>query len=133
MLDNDNDNDNDPLNAMQNAVPLQSLNLNFSSQNMRSINISTKNETTLKKLIAVTKSKAEVVFLSDIRLNSNNQKSAIHDLEKKAQGLGYKMYFHSKKASRGVAILISCKTDMTIHSFKTDTVDENYILMDVTF
>ena len=99
---------------------------------MRSINISTKNEITFKKIVAVTKCNSEIILLSDVRLNSTVQKSALHDLEKKVQGLGYKIYFHSKKSSRGVAILIHSKLDVTVHNTLTDNTDDNYILLDLT-
>ena len=59
--------------------------LNFMSQNLLSFNISTTNSKTSQKIQAITKEKIDIVFISDIRLNSYVQNYAIHDLEKKIQ------------------------------------------------
>jgi exonuclease III len=117
---------------VENLILPKPLNINFASQNMRSINISTKNDITYKKLIAVTKCKAEVIFLCDVRLNSVKQKSSLHDLEKKVQGLGYKIFHNSKKSSRGVAILINSKIDLIVHNTLVDEITDNYMVMDIT-
>jgi hypothetical protein len=58
-------------------------NITFTAQNCQSLNISTKNGKTLKKILAMVKGGEDVIFLSDLRLNSELQKHAIHDLEKK--------------------------------------------------
>jgi exonuclease III len=80
--------------------------LRFSAQNCQSLNISTKSDKTLKKLLAIVKSGEDIIFLSDTRLNSNEQKHAVNDIEKKIFSLGYSIIHNSTGSSRGVAILI---------------------------
>jgi len=96
--------DHTPLNNSQ-----VSDNLSFSVQNVRSLNISTKNDITLQKVIAICNLKTDFIFLSDVRLNSSKQISAVHDLEKHFFFNGYKMYHNSNLPSRGVGILINKK------------------------
>jgi hypothetical protein len=78
----------------------------FSIQNVRSLNISTKNDLTTQKIIAICNLKSDFIFLSDLRLNSTKQISAVHDLEKKLFLQGYKLYHNSFNSLRGVGILI---------------------------
>ena len=82
------------------------LNLNLSTQNVRSFNISTKNDITIQKIIAITSLKSDIIFLSDLRLNSTKQISAVHDLEKQFFFKGYKIFHNSTGPSRGVGLLI---------------------------
>ena len=82
-------------------------NLNLSSQNVRSFNISTKNDITIQKILAITSLKSDIVFLSDLRLNSSKQISGVNDIEKQFFFKGYKFFHNSTLASRGVGILIS--------------------------
>ena len=56
--------------------------MSFTSQNCQSLNISTKNQKTGTKIHALLKGGEDFIFLSDIRLNSNKQNYAVHDLEK---------------------------------------------------
>ncbi len=51
----------------------KSLDLNFSIQNVRSLNIATKNLITDQKLLAITKLGSDIIFLADLRLNSLNK------------------------------------------------------------
>ena len=104
--------------------------LNFSSQNVRSLNISTKNSVMDQKLYSITKNKDDIIFLCDLRLNSPHQVAGMNDLNKKFGFYGYKLYHHSRKSSRGVGILISKKVDHQVHGTKTDAGD-NFILLDV--
>jgi uncharacterized membrane protein YukC len=52
------------------------------SEYCQSLNISTKNDKTTKKILALVKEKEDFIMLSDLKLNSNAQNHAIHDLEK---------------------------------------------------
>ena len=70
------------------------------------MNISTKNDITLQKVLGICSLKSDIIFLSDLRLNSSKQSSAVHDLEKLFFFNGYKFYHNSVVASRGVGILI---------------------------
>jgi len=92
------------------------------------LNISTKTDATEKKILYVTKNNDDLIFLSDTRLNSNVQKAAMHDLQKKLQMRGYKFEANSKTSSRGVMILISNKLDFEVESIiSCDT--GNYLLI----
>ena len=105
--------------------------MSFSSQNLLSFNVSKKDKKTDLKLNAISKSKSDVIFICDIRLNSTRQTYAIHDIEKKIKFKGYDLFFNSKGSNRGVGILISSKLDYEIHNKLTDF-DDNYILLDIT-
>jgi hypothetical protein len=102
--------------------------INFSSQNVCSLNISKPCRKTYAKLIAVTKSGADIIFLSDIRLNSNKQIAGVNDVEKKCKFLGYSFYHNSRFGSRGTAILISSKLKYTVEKTYFDDIG-NILLM----
>ena len=85
-----------------NAVLNQNVNTNsklagttLSIQNVRSLNVSTKNEITTQKILAICKLGSDLIFLCDLRLNSTKQVSAVHDLEKKLFLKGYKLFHNS--------------------------------------
>jgi hypothetical protein len=80
--------------------------LTLSSQNVHSLNISTKNDITSSKILAITKRKCDIIFVCDVRLNSEKQKSAVHDIQKQFFLRGYKFFHNSRTSSRGVGILI---------------------------
>ena len=96
------------------------LELNLSIQNVRSLNISTKNKTTMSKLVCCTQQKEDIILLSDTRLNSDRQTTALHDIEKTLLTLGYKLFYNSPTSSRGVAILISTKINFLLTSIRKD-------------
>ena len=98
---------------------------------MRSLNTSTKNEVTYKKLIAVTSNKDDIIFMSDLRLNSKKNKTVVHDVEKICFGLGYNSHLHSTLPSRGVGILIKKEIDCTIKNTICDTINDNFILLSI--
>ena len=104
--------------------------ISVASQNLRSLNISTKNKTTRDKIFAITKEKFDVILLCDLKLNSSLQKSAVHDVEKYFLLNGYKFYHNSVSSVRGVGILISCKLSHQIHDRRRDN-DGNILLLDV--
>ena len=89
-----------------NAMGNFNLNISISIQNVRSLNISTKNDLTTQKIISICSLKTDFIFLSDLRLNSLKQKAAVHDLEKTFAFNGYKFLHNSHIPSRGVGILI---------------------------
>ena len=45
-----------------------------------------------QKIYSIVKNKDNIIFLSDIRLNSTNQIAGLNDLEKKLSFYGYKLY-----------------------------------------
>ena len=95
------------------------LNFSFAIQNVRSLNISTKNDITLQKIIAICNLGTDFILLSDLRLNSIKQISALNDILKKFFLKGYSFHHNSPSPSRGVGILI-----------KKSVTDNNFSIMD---
>ncbi len=89
-----------------NRATVNNSNLSFSIQNVRSMNISTKNDITLQKILAICSTKSDFIFLSDLRLNSTRQNASLLELEKMFFFHGYKLIHNSTLPSRGVGILI---------------------------
>jgi exonuclease III len=117
-----------------NFATVNTLDFNFSTQNVRSLNISTKNVITEQKILAIVKGGCDIIFLSDLRLNSLNQSTACKELVKTFYLHGYKFIHNSKISSRGVGILINRKIldVVTIHSVNRD-INCNYLLVDIEF
>ena len=117
-----------------NIVNIHSLDLNFSIQNVRSLNISTKNIITEQKFLAIVKGGNDIIFLSDLRLNSRIQHVACSELIKTFYLHGYKFIHNSTISSRGVGILIHRKVldNIIVYSINRD-VNCNYILLDIEF
>ena len=63
--------------------------------------MSTINETTEQKIKCVTRAKADIIFLSNTRLNSDNQIVGVNNLTKKFKFLGYD-FFTTQKGQIGV-------------------------------
>ena len=55
-------------------------NLTFKSQNVRSLNVSTRSTLTTEKIYAITQSKEDIIFICDTRLNEEHQKPAITEI-----------------------------------------------------
>jgi exonuclease III len=85
--------------------------LNLFCQNVCSLNVSRPSKKTYCKIAVVTRGGSDVVFLSDTRLNSNKQTSALHDIDKKFKFLGYNFFHNSTTNSRGTAMLVSTRLD----------------------
>jgi len=117
-----------------NIVNIHNFDLNFSTQNVRSLNISTKNIITEQKILAIVKGGNDIIFLSDLRLNSRIQHVACSELIKTFYLHGYKFIHNSTISSRGVGILIHRKVldNIIVHSINRD-VNCNYILLDIEF
>jgi exonuclease III len=90
------------------------MNFTITSQNCQSLNISTKNRKTAQKITALTKTGSDVLFLSDIRLNSLIQTAAINDIRKRLEFNGYDFFFNSPFASRGVGIALKKSAGFTV-------------------
>jgi exonuclease III len=88
----------------------------FACQNVRvcSLNISKPNKKTHSKLITVTRSGADVIFLCDTRLNSDKQIAGVNDIVKKIRFMGYSFYHNSRNNSRGTAVLLSNRINYAI-------------------
>jgi len=117
-----------------NIVNIHSLDLNFSTQNVRSLNISSKNIITEQKILAIVRGGHDIIFLSDLRLNSRIQHVACKELIKSFYLHGYKFIHNSTVSSRGVGILINRKVldNIIIHSVNRD-LNCNYMLLDIEF
>jgi hypothetical protein len=100
-------------------------NLSYAVQNCNSLNISTVCNKQLTKIIAITALCTDIIFLSDLRLNSNEE-----NVEKVKKLLlynsthSYDAHFHSTKNKRGVGILIFKRLSYTIEKTYKDE-DEN--------
>jgi len=98
------------------------------------MNISTKNDLTTQKVLAICSIKTDFIFLSDMRLNSTKQVAAINDLEKKFFFNGYKLLYNSRDSSRGVGILIEKKIQEKIQVLgRADSVDGNFLALHLRF
>jgi len=106
------------------------INIDFSIQNVNSLNVSSTNKSSLKlKLYAVTKIGTDVIFLSDVRLKDKNNKSYLTEIENILHFNPYNVYkFHanSTQNKRGVAILIKKSSNIEILDQKADR-GENYL------
>ncbi len=105
-------------------------NLSFCSQNLRSLNISTKNNITKEKIYAITKEKTDIIFFCDLKLNSSVQKAAVHDVEKYFMLNGYKFYPNSTKNIRGVGVLVNRKIPHPVVNTHKDP-DCNVLILDI--
>jgi exonuclease III len=83
----------------------------------------------LVKVMALIKKRDDIIFLSDVRLNTDKQSSAIHDLKKVFFNECYDFHYSSKTSSRGVGILISRKIDYRILDCKKDVNEQNFLLL----
>jgi len=110
------------------------IDLNFCTQNVRSLNIASKNIITEQKIHAVTKNGCDIVFLSDLRLNSLKQIVACKEISQKFYFRGYKFIHNSPVSSRGVGILVkrTVLEKVSIVNTVRDT-DGNYILIDIEY
>jgi exonuclease III len=84
------------------------------------------------KMVAVTRSESDIIFLCDTRLNSNKQIAGIKDIMKKFKFLGYTLYHNSTKNSRGTAMLISNKLSYNLEDTFSDA-DCNIFMAKVSF
>jgi len=94
-------------------------NLTFASQNVNSLNVSTNCPKQLEKVVSIMDSKADIIFLSDVRLkspeNAEDLKKYFQNSEKHND-----FFFNSSKSSRGVAILISRDVEFEIDRIDRD-------------
>ena len=92
--------------------------------------MSTINEITEQKMKCVTRSKADIIFLCDTRLNSTVQIAGVNNLIKKFKFQGYDFFHNSKGPNRGTGILISSKLQTEIIATDSDE-DGNFIVQKV--
>jgi exonuclease III len=116
--------DGDLVNDIPNTPPHNNIDrvgfpkINFSCQNVCSLNISKPSKKTNSKLITITRNGADIIFLCDTRLNSDKQIAGVNDITKKLRFMGYTIFHNSRKSMRGTAILISNKLSfVTLDTF----------------
>jgi exonuclease III len=89
-------------------------NINFSCQNVCSLNVSKPSKRTHEKLISLTNCGLDIIFISDTHMNSDKQIAGVNNIVKKLGFMGYSLHHNLSKNSRGVAILLSNKLVFTI-------------------
>jgi hypothetical protein len=101
--------------------------LTFAVQNCNSLNISTVCSKQLTKIIAITALCTDIIFLSDIRLNSDPEHvEKIKKLFLYHSPQAYQAHFNSTQNKRGVGILISNRLNATVIKEYRDQ-DENIL------
>ncbi len=111
---------------------INAVNLTISSINVNSLNVSTLgtgNSKTLLKIEGITSRRTDVILLSDVR--AKNRGDELKKLFNLTMNGGYKLYLNSTRESRGVGIAIKRNIAHEIKNVITDTVDENYIILDL--
>ena len=106
------------------------INLTFTSLNVRSLNISSISDKTSHKIQCIIKKGTDIILLSDLRLNSEKQRSATEDITKKFLLKGYDFVHNALTSNRGAGILISKKLNATVQK-KTGDQEGNFILIDL--
>jgi len=91
------------------------------------MNLSSINNTTLEKILTLTNQQKDVVFLSDLRLNSVKNVGPVEYLRKEFQFLGYDFFHNSKLSNRGTGILIKKTVSYNIIQTEKD-MEENFLL-----
>ena len=84
----------------------------------------------MEKLQCIVQCKKDIIFLSDLRLNSLVQKSAVENISKKFRFNGYDFFHNALTSNRGVGILISCKLNAAVLRSESD-IEGNFLLMDL--
>ncbi len=83
--------------------------ITFSTQNCNSLNISTMCNKQLSKLIAITALCSDIIFLSDLRMNDDNDAAdKISKILICNKNRNYFFHYNSISNCRGVGILIAC-------------------------
>ena len=77
--------------------------ITFKSQNVRSFNISNTSKSTELKMLSLIKEKDDVIFVSDTRLNTDIQKSALNNLEKNFCSVGMIVFLTQKLQTEALA------------------------------
>jgi exonuclease III len=90
--------------------------LTFASQNCNSLNISTHCPNQVKKISAILALQASIIFLSDLRLNSDKVKS------ENLFSPHYTLYSNSRQSKRGTGILIKNNLSHTVISEYHDNI-----------
>ena len=106
------------------------INLNITSVNVNSFNVSTAHQSNAKcflKVEGITSKKADIILITDCRLNGEKKK--IEELMAVNLNCSYKLYTNSTKESRGVAIAIKNTIQHEIITEFRDVINENYLIV----
>ena len=109
----------------------EELNLNISTLNVNSFNVSTmggKMSKTFIKIEGVTGKKADILFMCDCRMGRKSKE--VEKMFNLSRNGKYKMYINSNAESRGVAIAIKASIYHVVNNIFKD-VDGNIISMEV--
>jgi exonuclease III len=111
-------------------------NLSLSCVNCNSLNMSDSTKINQqKKILAITRLKSDIIFLSDIRLSNKNNRSCSMELERlfRTNPYGnYNFYHNSTWNKRGVGILIKNSLNVKIVNRRDDP-EQNYIVLMAEF
>jgi exonuclease III len=110
--------------------------LSFSSINCNSLNI-TSNSSLQKnlKLYGICKLKTDIIFLSDLRLNTDKGLAKTFDVEKTFTCnpyCSYQFFFNSTRSKRGVGILCKRSNTYVVQETVSDP-EGNYLLHRASF
>jgi len=104
----------------------------FAAVNTNSLNVSSGNKYQQKtKIYGIARMRADIIFLSDIRINETtglSHKETIEHLFKFNPYKSYDCYFNSTRSARGVGILIATELEYNIENTRADR-NENIIVM----
>ena len=107
------------------------LNISISCQNCNSLNVSTSCPKQLKKIKSIVDLDTDVIFLSDIRLNNNENIADLESAFLNATSNKYVFLHNSTKNKRGTGILLKNSLNTTnMHVFKDDS--ENILGLNLT-
>ncbi len=84
-------------------------NINFSYQNVCSLNVSKPSKRTHEKLVSLTNCGSDIIFISDTRINSDKQIAGVNNITKKLGFMGYSLHHNSSENSRGLRLY--CQTN----------------------
>ena len=101
--------------------------ISFAGQNMRSLNVSSNTDKTFIKIQCIVKCKADIIFLTDLRLNSSGQIAAVEGITKKFMFFGYDFFHNAATANRGSGILIRKKINASVSKTYADA-NGNFLL-----
>jgi exonuclease III len=106
--------------------------ITVSIQNCNSLNISTECDKQLAKIVAITSVRSSVIFLSDLRLSTNQaQIDKIRKMFLTNSSKSYHFVYNSDKNSRGVGILIDSSLSFTITDSYKDP-NQNILGLNIT-
>ena len=105
-------------------------NLSLATVNCNSLNMSNSTGVMQKrKIYGITKLRADIILLSDLRLSNRNLTNNIEELKKNFRVNPYRSYnflYHSSKNKRGVGMLINCNLNFSEIARIGDT-EENFL------